>query len=145
MKKIDHIFVNNYRIYYEDTDSEGIVYYANYLKFFERARTDFLRSKNIIQSQIADLTKMIFVVRKCQIEYILPARLDDLITVTIEVIEIRGPFIFMKQEILKDQKLIATLEINLTAISNETFKPVRIPLSLSKKILAKKPRAKLSK
>ncbi len=135
MKKLNHIFSSNYRIYYEDTDSEGIVYYANYLKFFERARSDFLRSKNIIQSQIADLTKMIFVVRKCQIEYILPARLDDLITTTIEVIEIRGPFIFMKQQILKDQKIISVLEINLTAISNETFKPVRIPLDLSRKIL----------
>jgi acyl-CoA thioester hydrolase len=138
MKKMDHIFSSNYRIYYEDTDSEGIVYYANYLKFFERARTDFLRSKNIIQSQIADLTKMIFVVRKCQIEYILPARLDDLITATIETIEIRGPFIFMKQKILKDQKIISVLEINLTAISSETFKPVKVPLDLSKKILAKK-------
>ncbi len=137
MKKTDHIFVNNYRIYYEDTDAGGIVYYANYLKFFERARTDFLRSKNIIQSQIADLTKIIFVVRKCEIEYILPARLDDLITVTIEVIEIRGPFILMKQKILKDQKIISSLEINLTAINNETFKPVRIPADLSKKILTK--------
>jgi acyl-CoA thioester hydrolase len=137
MKKIDHIFVNNYRIYYEDTDAGGIVYYANYLKLFERARSDFLRSKNIIQSQIADLTKIIFVVRKCEIEYILPARLDDLIAVTIEAIEIRGPFILMKQKILKDQKLISNLEINLTAINNETFKPVRIPPNLSKKILGK--------
>jgi acyl-CoA thioester hydrolase len=137
MKKMDLIFVNNYRIYYEDTDAGKIVYYANYLKFFERARTDFLRSKNIIQSQLADLTKMIFVVRKCEIEYILPARLDDLITVTIEVIEIRGPFIFMKQKILKDQKLISTLDINLIAINNENFKPVRIQIDLSKKILYK--------
>ena len=137
MKKTDHIFVNNYRIYYEDTDAGGIVYYANYLKFFERARSDFLRSKNIIQSQIADLTKIIFVVRKCDIEYILPARLDDLITVTIEVIEIRGPFILMKQKILKDQKIISSLEINLTAINNKTFKPVMIPPDLSKKILTK--------
>ena len=134
MQKIDHIFSSNYRIYYEDTDAGGIVYYANYLKFFERARTDFLRSKNIIQSQIDNLTKMIFVVRKCQIEYISPARLDDLITVTIEMVEIRGPFISMKQKILKDQKLISTLEINLAAINSDNFKPIRIPTKISKLI-----------
>ncbi len=134
MQKINHIFSNNYRIYYEDTDSGGVVYYANYLKFFERTRSDFLRSKNIIQSELVNLAKIIFVVRKCEIEYIAPAKLDDLITVIIEAINIRGPFIMMKQKILKDQKLISTLDITLVTINSLSFKPARIPSKISKLI-----------
>jgi tol-pal system-associated acyl-CoA thioesterase len=74
-------FFATYRIYFEDTDAGGVVYYANYLKFFERARTDFLRALNISQSELAAMENLIFVVRKCQIEYISPAKLDDLVKV----------------------------------------------------------------
>ena len=62
-----------YRIYFEDTDAGGIVYYANYLKFYERARTDFLRAKGISQQKLAKEEKVGFVVRRCEIEYISPA------------------------------------------------------------------------
>lgn len=132
MKKINHIFSIDYRIYYEDTDVGGVVYYSNYLKFFERARTDFLRSKNIIQSSLAGFTKIIFVARKCETEYLLPAKLDDVITVTIEEITTKNSFIFMKQNIFKDRKLITTLKITLVAINNITFKPTKIPSNIHK-------------
>ena len=75
--------MNSYfiRVYYEDTDAGGIVYYANYLKFIERARTDALRDIGLIQSEIVDKFKIIFVVRKIFAEFIKPAKLDDLLEV----------------------------------------------------------------
>ena len=77
-----------YRIYYEDTDAGGVVYYANYLKFFERARTDFLRTLEISQSDLAQKENLVFVVRKCEIDYLTPARLDDLVNVSVKIKEI---------------------------------------------------------
>ena len=67
----------NYRVYYEDTDCGGVVYYANYLKFFERARTDFLRLLGISQSELVTKENLIFVVKRCEIDYIFSAKLDD--------------------------------------------------------------------
>ena len=78
---INNIF--NYRIYFEDTDAGGIVYYANYLKFYERARTDFLRQFNISQQQLANEQKIGFVVRKVAVEYLKPAKLDYEISVSV--------------------------------------------------------------
>ena len=72
----------NYRIYFEDTDAGGIVYYANYLKFYERARTDFLRARGISQQKLAKEENIGFVVRRCEIEYISPAILDNEIEVS---------------------------------------------------------------
>ena len=77
----------NYRIYYEDTDAGGVVYYANYLKFFERARTDFLRSIGIIQNKLALEENLIFVVKRCIVDYQYPARLDDEINVNVKKYE----------------------------------------------------------
>ena len=89
----------NYRIYYEDTDAGGVVYYANYLKFFERARSDFLRSIGISQVQLAQSENIIFVVKRCIIDYQSPARLDDEITVSVKIKEIHKVSLTMKQEI----------------------------------------------
>ena len=81
------LMLNNfsYRVYYEDTDAGGVVYYANYLKFFERARTDFLRTLGISQSDLATKEGLVFVVRKCVIDYISPAKLDNILEVSVEV------------------------------------------------------------
>ena len=86
-----------YRVYYEDTDAGGVVYYANYLKFFERCRTDFLRHHSVNQKELAQKESTLFVVRKCNIDYILPAKLDDLITVTMSVKEVRAASIILNQ------------------------------------------------
>ena len=80
MQKLNN-FSTKYRVYYEDTDAGGVVYYANYLKFFERARTDFLRALNISQNELLQSEKLIFVVRRCEIDYVSPAKLDDLVEV----------------------------------------------------------------
>ncbi len=115
-----------YRIYYEDTDAGGVVYYANYLKFFERARTDFLRSCGISQAELKEKENLVFVVKKCQIEYFAPAKLDDLIEVSVEVLEISGATVRMKQEMNLSGKLLNLLEVVIVCIDSENFKPKRI-------------------
>ena len=122
-------FCNNftYRIYYEDTDAGGVVYYANYLKFFERARTDFLREKGIVQSQLAKNSGVVFVVRNCQIEYLQPARMDDLIEVAVEIIEIGKLSIQLNQEMKLQDRILSKINVEIVSVDAVTFKPKRIP------------------
>ncbi|MCE3255200.1 MAG: ybgC [Rickettsiaceae bacterium] len=123
-----------YRIYYEDTDSGGVVYYANYLKFFERARTDFLRSKNIIQSELVKNSGIIFVVRNCQIDYLKPAKMDDLVEIFVAVTEVRKASIQMKQEMKIGEKTLCKIEVEIACINAASFKPERIPTEILDKI-----------
>lgn len=124
------IFSVQYRVYYEDTDAGGVVYYANYLKFFERARTDFLRSLNILQSEIMTTKNILFVVKKCQIEYFSPARLDDLIEVFVEVKEIKNVSILIEQKICLAEKLLSSLEVQIACVCADNFRPKKIPESI---------------
>lgn len=119
-----------YRIYFEDTDAGGIVYYANYLKFYERARTDFLRSKGISQQQLALKDNLGFVVRRCGIEYISSARLDDEIEVSIAIKEISFTVIKIYQEIRIDKKILSTIEVDLVAIDTKKHSPKKISQNL---------------
>jgi acyl-CoA thioester hydrolase len=119
-----------YRIYYEDTDSGGVVYYANYLKFFERARTDFLRSLNISQQQLAKENQIVFVVKKCNIEYLSPAKLDDLINVSVKISEIKKISLLMHQTISVSNKIISVLEVEIVCLDSNNFKPTKIPQHL---------------
>ena len=123
-------FSAEYRIYYEDTDAGGVVYYANYLKFFERARTEFLRVLGISQSDLATKENLVFVVRKCEIEYLTPARLDDLITVSVAIKEIRGASILMYQEIKKSDQILSHLSVEIVCVAANSFKTKRIPNSI---------------
>ncbi|MES2961640.1 MAG: tol-pal system-associated acyl-CoA thioesterase [Pseudomonadota bacterium] len=124
--------INNftYRIYYEDTDAGGVVYYANYLKFFERARTDFLRHLNISQSELAAKENLVFVVRKCQIEYISPAKLDDLVEVSVTVKEIHAASIVMQQEIKRSDKILSSLNVEIVCVAADNFRPKKIPTNI---------------
>ena len=128
MSMSNNIFTAQYRIYYEDTDSGGVVYYANYLKFFERARTDFLRSLGISQSQLAKDENLIFVVRKCEIEYLSPARLDDLISISVLINSITGIKINMLQEIKLDNKIISKLNVDVVCLDSINLKPKKFDL-----------------
>ncbi len=119
-----------YRVYYEDTDAGGVVYYANYLKFYERARTDFLRNFQINQSKLAQELNIIFVVRSCNIQYIMPARLDDLLEVSLIVKEIKSASIEMYQEIKKDDLVISNLNVSLVCVDSNNFKPKKIPQNI---------------
>lgn len=121
-----------YRVYYEDTDAGGVVYYANYLKFFERARTDFLRAKNIIQSDLARDLGVVFVVRNCVVEYVKPARMDDLVEISVAVTEIGKTSIKMKQEMIKDGSVLCRLDVEIVCVNAASFKPKRIPEEIKK-------------
>ena len=124
---IDKIFAYPIRVYYEDTDAGGIVYYANYLKFAERARSEFLRSLNINQQQ--DLTEKHtgFIVRSCQIDYISSAVLDDALTVVCNIAEIGGASAVIHQEIFRNDDLLAKLDVKVVHMNIETHRPCRIP------------------
>ncbi|MFM6972549.1 MAG: tol-pal system-associated acyl-CoA thioesterase [Alphaproteobacteria bacterium] len=116
-----------YRIYFEDTDAGGIVYYANYLKFYERARTDYLRMHDIYQNELALTQNIGFVVRKIEAEYLSPARLDDEITVSVKFLEVSNLKVKIFQEIKIDNKIISSANIDLVCINTKSLRPTKIP------------------
>lgn len=126
-----------YRIYYEDTDAGGIVYYANYLKIFERARTDFLREVGINQMDLIEKENLAFVVRKCEIEFLSSAKLDDLVFVDVEIEEISAVTIKMRQKIFLDEKLLTTLKVEIVCINSVNSRPSRISEKI-KNLICKK-------
>jgi acyl-CoA thioester hydrolase len=120
-----------YRIYYEDTDAGGVVYYANYLKFFERARTDFLRSLGVNQSELKQKYGVIFVVKECLVKYAQPAKLDDEISVSAQIAKVGKASIIFHQQICdeKDNSL-CSLEAKIACIDAINFKPIKLPQNL---------------
>ncbi|MFV1983199.1 MAG: tol-pal system-associated acyl-CoA thioesterase [Thiohalomonadales bacterium] len=127
------------RIYYEDTDSGGVVYYANYLKFMERARTEWLRSLSIEQDELIQETGVIFAVRKVAIEYKIAARFNDLLMITTNVAKVSGASVELRQIITKDEKSIVICEATTKIVSIEAkkFKPCALPEKLKNKIFNK--------
>jgi acyl-CoA thioester hydrolase len=121
-----HNFSQKYRIYYEDTDAGGVMYYANYLKFFERARTDFLRASGVSQNELIQDKNALFVVKKCEIEYFKPAKLDDLVEVFVEVKEIGAASIKMDQQMQLEGKILAKFKAEIVCVDSLSFRPKRI-------------------
>ena len=124
----------SYRIYYEDTDAGGVVYYANYLKFFERARTDFLRDLGVSQNELMDKEKIAFVVRKCEIHYVKPAKLDDLVEIEIEVKDIGGLTIDFEQRMMLNDQLLNKLNVQIVCINTQTMSATQIPNNILTKL-----------
>ena len=127
-------FVFPIRIYWEDTDAGGIVFYANYLKFFERARTEWLRSLGIQQHALKEESGGMFVVSETQIKYFSPARLDDLLEVTAHTAEAgRASLVLAQQAWLTldgERKLLAEGTIRIGWVDSNTLKPGRIPAAI---------------
>lgn len=123
-------FVVDYRVYYEDTDAGGVVYYANYLKFFERARTEYLRALGISQNELSKSEKLLFVVKKCEVEYLSSAKLDDVLSVEVEILKIGIASLTINQKIHCNQKLTTKMLVEIVAIDAETHKPKRITQNL---------------
>ena len=115
------------RVYYEDIDSGGVVYYANYLKFFERARTEWLRSFGVNQDKLAREEGLIFVVRRALLDFVRPARLDDLLEVTVEPLKIARVYIELAQEARRGAELLARAEVRVACLDINGFKPARMP------------------
>ncbi|MDQ6974063.1 MAG: tol-pal system-associated acyl-CoA thioesterase [Mariprofundaceae bacterium] len=119
------------RVYYEDTDHAGVVYYANYLKFMERGRTEMLRSCGIEQHRIQADDGVVFVVTEANIRYFLPAQLDDALHVESQIISLKGARLSFLQKIYRDQALLTEATIHLACMDLKG-KPKRIPLCIAK-------------
>ena len=122
------------RIYWEDTDAGGIVFYANYLKFFERARTEWLRSLGVEQQSLKDKSGGMFVVSETQIKYFSPARLDDLLEVTAQTSEAGRASLVLSQQawhsVNGQRTLLAEGTIRIGWVDTQTMKPGRIPAQI---------------
>ena len=115
------------RVYWEDTDAGGIVYYANYLKFFERARTEWLRALGVPQQALRDATGAIFVVTDARIGYRRPARLDDQLDVTVRLAAAGRASLVIEQQAWCDDVLLAEGEIRIGCVEAATLRPRRLP------------------
>ena len=115
------------RVYYEDTDAGGIVFYANYLKFFERARTEWLRACGIDQNRLADETGAIFIVRSTAVDYRAPARLDDVVKVASRIERLGRASVDFAQEAWRDGTLLATGSIRVGCVERTALRPAAIP------------------
>ena len=119
------------KVYYEDTDVGGVVYYANYLKFLERARTEALLTIGLSNSIIKDKFGAYIIVKSCNIDYKKPAYLEDNLCVTSYIKSVTKTSFLMNQTISKNDEIIADAQINLVFI-NENGKPIKIPDIISK-------------
>jgi acyl-CoA thioester hydrolase len=117
------------RVYYEDTDASGIVYYANYLKFAERGRTELMRELGFAHSGIVADSGVVFTVRRLSADYRLPARLDDALSVATQVKEIGGATLLLDQRICRDGDVLVALEVFVACVGPDG-RPRRVPPGL---------------
>lgn len=125
-------FSHGLRVYWEDTDAGGVVFYANYLKFFERARTEWLRALGFEQERLRVEGGAMFIVSSTAVRYLSPARLDDFLQVSVQLTE-RGRAsmtLFQQARRASDGALLAEGEIRIGCVDSRTFKPTRIPASI---------------
>jgi acyl-CoA thioester hydrolase len=118
------------RVYWEDTDAGGVVFFANYLKFFERARTEWLRSLGFGQERLRLDTGAIFVVADTSVRYLSPARLDDLLELTVQIVDAGRASMTLAQQAWRGDALLAQGSIRIGCVDAGTFKPRRIPNEL---------------
>jgi acyl-CoA thioester hydrolase len=132
-------FAHTLRIYWEDTDAGGVVFYANYLKFFERARTEWLRSLGFAQEQLRAETGAIFIVSQTSVRYLRPARLDDQLTVTVDVQHAGQASMTVSQVAWRGDERLAEGDIRIGCVDAQSFRPRRIPEPLLKVMADCKP------
>jgi acyl-CoA thioester hydrolase len=120
------------RVYWEDTDAGGVVYHASYLRFLERARTEWLRAQGIDQLRVRESHGVVFVVRDLAIEFVQPARLDDELDVELLTAERRSASMSFSQRILRraDGAVLTTARVRAACVAADDFKPCRIPENL---------------
>jgi len=128
------VFVHPVRIYYQDTDAGGVVYHASFLNFLERARYEWLRELGFTVDTMIRSHKMIFLIRSLGIEYFKPAVLDDLLDITVQVVDIGRSRITLQQQILREQGTLASATVHAVCVGAETLKPISIPAPLRQKI-----------
>ena len=117
------------RVYYEDTDLAGIVYYANYLRFIERARTEWVRAQGIDQTRLKKEEGLVFAVRHLEADYLAPARFDDDLTVRTRVKQMTGVRIVLNQDVMRGTDLLFSSQVTLVALTVDG-QPTRLPANI---------------
>ncbi|NND18176.1 MAG: tol-pal system-associated acyl-CoA thioesterase [Silicimonas sp.] len=121
------------RVYYEDTDLAGIVYYANYLKFIERARTEWVRGIGVDQARLRAEAGIVFAVRRVEADYLAPARFDDLLTVETDVRSVSGARIVLGQDVLRGDARLFRSVVTLVALT-DGGRPARLPADVRRSL-----------
>ncbi|MFK7967022.1 MAG: tol-pal system-associated acyl-CoA thioesterase [Burkholderiaceae bacterium] len=123
------VFSWSVRVYYEDTDTGGIVYYANYLRFFERARTEWLRSLGVSQQALFDSEGLQFVVRSIDLQYLAPARLDDMLHLKMDLLAARRASLVLNQtaSLEGQSETLVSAKVRIAAINHVTGRPIGLP------------------
>jgi len=119
------------RVYWEDTDAGGVVYYANYLKFLERARTEWLSRLGLEQDQLAQESGVVFVVRRVEADYLKPGRFNERLVVNCQLVELNRVSLSMHQQVLRGEEILLNERVKLACVERSDFRPVRIPSSVS--------------
>ncbi len=115
------------RVYWEDTDAGGVVYYANYLKFLERARTEWLSHLGLEQDALARDAGVVFVVRRVEADYLAPARFNDRLLVKSELAELGNASLSMHQQVMRGAEILLKARVKVACVDRGNFRPVRMP------------------
>lgn len=118
------------RVYWEDTDAGGVVFYANYLKFFERARTEWLRSVGIEQGALRETSGAMFVVADVQLRYIASAKLDDALRITVQVVDTGAASMVLAQQAWRGEQLLCEGRIRVGCVDAQSLRPQRMPMAV---------------
>lgn len=118
------------RVYWEDTDAGGVVYYANYLKFLERARSEWLRALGFEQPDLLARYGGLFVVKRVEADYLLPARFNDMLNAEAMLVEQNKASLVMAQRILRNEEILMVARVTLVWVKENSFKPARIPAEI---------------
>ena len=124
------------RVYFEDTDAGGVVYHAQYVKFLERARTEWLRYLGFTNSELERKYKMLFIVSEIAVEFVKPARLDDAVNISVAIENLGRVRVTFHQEIRRGEDTLVKARVSVACVAGETFKPIEIPTDVRKKMEA---------
>ena len=127
--------VMSLRVYYEDTDAQGVVYHANYLRYAERARSELVRLLGISQRRLKDEQGLVFAIKRATIDYRAPARLDDLLEIHTGFSEIRAASLIAQQSIFSGSHLIVDIQVHVAMVSLATGRPARVPPEVKRPLL----------
>jgi acyl-CoA thioester hydrolase len=122
-------FTHTLRVYYEDTDMAGIVYYANYLRFIERGRSDWVRDIGMDQNRMKDEYGIVFAVKRIEADYLAPARLDDILVVETVLDEVKGARFLMKQRVMRGEQCLFTADVSIVVMTLNG-RPTRLPAEI---------------
>ncbi len=122
------------RVYYEDTDVGGVVFYANYLKFLERARTELLRSYGFEQDELRAEENVIFAVRSVHVDYLKPARFNDSLNVSAELSQSKKTSFYFTQEVMRGDEVLCRAEVRIACLAADSMRPKAIPAIIMEKL-----------